>query len=78
MMGWVHTILPVGFSSYSTKEAPTGVPGTSIMSVPTLMGERHILSITKHNITVTKGKAKITTITISTSSAGSATLGDTS
>ena len=66
MMGWVHTILPVGFSSYSPKEAPTGVPGTSIMSVPTLISETHTLTITKHNITVTKGMAIIRTITIST------------
>ena len=30
---------PVGFSSNSDKEAPIGVPGTSIRSVPTLTGE---------------------------------------
>ena len=38
---WVGSALsfPVGFSSNSKKEAPIGVPGTSIRSVPTLMGE---------------------------------------
>ena len=39
MLGWVRTILLVGFSSNSKKEAPIGVPGTSIRSVPTLTGE---------------------------------------
>ena len=38
---WVGSALsfPVGFSSNSKKEAPIGVPGTSIRSVPTLIGE---------------------------------------
>ena len=38
---WVGSALsfPVGFSSNSKKEAPIGVPGTSIRSVPTLTGE---------------------------------------
>ena len=39
---WVGSSLffPVCFSSNSKKEAPIGVPGTSIRSVPTLMDER--------------------------------------
>ena len=40
MLGWVRTILPSRFQfKFEKKEAPFGVPGTSIRSVPTLTGE---------------------------------------
>ena len=39
MLGWSALSFPVGFSSNSKKEAPIGVPGTFIRSVPTLTGE---------------------------------------
>ena len=36
---WSKLSFPVGFSSNWKKEAPIGVPGTSITSVPTLIDE---------------------------------------
>ena len=39
MLGWVRTILPSWFHFTCKKEAPIGVPGTSIRSVPTFTGE---------------------------------------
>ena len=39
MLGWVRTILPSRFQFEFEEEAPFGVPGTSIRSVPTLTGE---------------------------------------
>ena len=55
---WVGSALsfPVGFSSNSKKEAPIGVPGTSIRSVPTLTGEG-INTHTGSTCTQASGKA---------------------
>jgi len=39
MLGWVCTILPSRFQFKLKKEAPIGVPRTTIKSVPTLTGE---------------------------------------